>query len=243
MKTAILVASVVTMLPSPRVWAQNPAGHDPIRIMLPAGVEPRSCRLQYFLVGPFGGYGGSAQTKLDAAGFEIETVHEGTAAEGLKAVLYCSGYQLQTITFDSFPASAGRTVQLTLKPLGTLPFLGLVRGLNSQNAPVLYVDVDYTPLWVCELFQLLDCGLGRWRIASVKLDTDGKFTAALPDFARDAVISAFKSPGDFTFRIRDQKTGNSLFELKPAESGSTFGRVSVADGYPIVQIFDAELPK
>ena len=133
-------------------------------------------------------------------------------------------------------------VTLNPKPLRTARFLGQVRGI-SQSAQVLYVDVDYRPWWVCEFFGLPDCALGSWRIASVELDPDGKFSATLPDFSRDAVISSFKNPGEFALCIRDQKTGNRLFELKPARSGSSTGRVPVANSYPGVQMFDAESQK
>jgi hypothetical protein len=84
----------------------------------------------------------------------------------------------------------------------------MVRGLTLQQVEVLYVDVDYTPWWICEFFRLPDCSLGPWRLASVELDADGRFSAILPNFARDAVIRSFKHPGDSAFRIRDQKTGN-----------------------------------
>ena len=208
MKTAILVASVVTMLPSHGLWAQNSAANDPIRVVLPAAVESRSCQFQYFLVGPFGGYGGFARAERYTSAFEIETVHEGAAAEHLKTVLYCAGYQLQTMTFDSLPPSAGRNVQVNLQPLGTVPFLGLVQGLTPQNGEALYVDVDYTPSWVCEFFRLLDCGLATSRIASVKLEPDGRFTAALPDFVRDAAISESRVRANslFVFAIRRRGT-------------------------------------
>jgi hypothetical protein len=115
--------------------------------------------------------------------------------------------------------------------------------LISQNAEVLHVDVDYTPSWICEYFRLPDCGLGAWKVASVALDTDGRFSAALPNFAQDAVISLFTRSGEFAFWIRDPKTGNPLYELKPAGSKSFPGRVPVADGYPGEHVFDAELPK
>jgi len=51
-------------------------------------VETGSCHLRYFLVGPFGGYGGFARPRLDASEFEIETVHEGEAVERLQVILY-----------------------------------------------------------------------------------------------------------------------------------------------------------
>jgi hypothetical protein len=243
MKSFIFLILVVTMLSDPHFWAQSSSGNVPIRVILPQGLKPSSCQFKYFLIGPFGGYGGFARPKLNASQFEIETVYEGMAVESLKALLWCSGYQLQTMTFDSLPASANRTVQVNPTPLGTIRFLGLVRGLTSQNAQVVYVDVDYIPWWVCEFFGLPDCALGAWRIVSVKLDTDGTFAATLPDFAKDAVISSFQNHGEFAFRIRDQKTGNPLFELKPVGSRSPLGSVAVADSYPSLQVFDAELSK
>jgi len=163
------------------------------------------------------------------------------AVERLQVILSCSGYQIETMAFNSLPDLDGRTVQVRPKPLGTVPFRGVVRGLTLQQVQVLYVDVDYTPWWICEFFRSPDCGLGSWRMASVELDTDGRFSATLPNFARDAVIRSFKHPGEFAFRIHDQKTGNPLFELKAA--GSNWGRVPVADTYPGQQMFDAELPK
>jgi len=241
MKRIIYVTLAVMILPSPQSLAEVSSSNDPIRVVLPRSVDPRSCQLQYFLVGPFGGYGGHARPRLEASGFEIETVHEGEAVERLQVILSCSGYQIETMAFDSLPDLDGRTVQVCPKPLGTVRFRGLVRGLTLQQVQVLYVDVDYTPWWICEFFRFPDCGLGAWRVASVELDTEGRFSATLPNFAQDAVIRSFKHHGEFAFRIRDQKTGNPLFELKAA--GSNWGRVPVADTYPGEQMFDAELPK
>jgi hypothetical protein len=241
MMRIIYVTLAVTILPSPQFLAQLSSGNDPIRVVLPRSVETRSCQLQYYLVGPFGGYGGHARPRPEASGFEIETVHEGVAVERLQVILSCSGYQIETMTFDSLPDLDGRTVQVSPKPLGTVRFRGVVRGLTLQQVEVLYVDADYTPWWICEFFRLPDCGLGAWRVTTVELDTDGRFAATLPNFARDPVIRSFKHPGEFAFRIRDQKTGNPLFELKAA--GSNWGRVPVADTYQGEQVFNAELPK
>jgi hypothetical protein len=241
MKRIIYLTLAVTILPSPQSLAQLSSGNDPIRVVLPRSVETRSCRLQYFLVGPFGRYGGHATPRPEASGFEIETVHEGVAVERLHAILSCLGYQIETMAFDSLPIVDGRTVHVNPRPLGTVRFRGVVRGLTLQQVEVLYVDVDYTPWWTCEFFQLPDCSLSPWRVASVELDTDGRFSAILPNFAQDAIIRSFKHPGEFAFRIRDQQTGNPLFELKAA--GSNWGRVPVADKYPGEQMFDTEMRK
>jgi hypothetical protein len=244
MNRIIYLTFAVTMSLNPQSWAQHSAGDDPIRVVLPRSVEAGTCQLQYFLVGPFGGYGGFARPKLDASEFEIETVHEGEDVQRLQVILFCPGYQIETMAFNSLPTLDRRTIAVHPKPLGTVRFRGVVRGLTLQQVQVLYVDVEYTPWWICEFLRLPDCGLGAWTVASVELDTDGRFSAALPDFARDATVRSLKQLGEFAFRIRDQKTGNPLFELKPAGSNSPgWGRIPVAESYPGVQMFDAELPK
>jgi hypothetical protein len=244
MKRIIWFALAVTMLPSADSLAQHSSGDAPIRVVLPHGVDVGSCHLRYILVGAFGGYGGFARPKLNTSEFEIETVHEGVAVERLQVVLYCSGYQIETMAFDALLDLPGRTIQVHPRPLGTVRFRGEVRGLTLQQVQVLYVDVDYTAGWICELFRLPDCGLSAWTVASVELDALGRFAVSLPNFARDATIQSFKHPGEFAFRIRDHKTGNPLFELKAAESNSLIpGGVPVADSYPGEKVFDAEFPK
>jgi hypothetical protein len=120
----------------------------------------------------------------------------------------------------------------------------VVQGLTLQQVQLLYVDVDYTPWWICEFFRLPDCGLSAWIVASVEMDAGGRFSATLPDFARDATIGSFTDHGELAFRIRDQQTGNPLFDLKPTESKPlTPGGVPVADSYPGEIVFDAELPR
>lgn len=241
MKHFIPSILTVVMLPGLQLTAQPASRSDPIRVLLPPSIEPHSCRLEYYLVGSFGGYGGFAHPKHDASEFKIETVHEGVGVERLKAALYCRGYQLQTMIFDSVRQVGFRNLQLNPKPLGTVRLSGLVRGLSPQDAAVLDVDVDYLPEWICEFFGRPDCLLGWWKLASVKMDANGRFSATVPDFARDAAISAFKRPGEFTFRIRDQKTGNRLFELKPP--GNRHWSLPVANDYPGVLTLDAESAK
>jgi hypothetical protein len=244
MKRIIYVTFSIAILSSPQSWAQHSSGDDPVRVVLPRSVETNSCQLEYFLVGPFGGYGGVARPKRDASEFEIETVHEGEVVERLKVILSCSGYQIETMTFNSVSDLDVRTFQVHPKPLGTVRFRGVVRGLTLQQVQALHVDVDYMPWWICEFFHLSDCSLGAWRITSVELDADGRFSVTLPNFARDAVVRSFKRPGEYAFRIREQKTGNRLFELKAAGSNSLiWGRVPVADSYPGEQVFDAELSR
>jgi hypothetical protein len=49
--------------------------------------------------------------------------------------------------------------------------------------------------------------------------------------------------GELAFNIRDQRTGNVLFVLKPAASGLPLNRLPVRSSYPQEQMFDLELPR
>jgi hypothetical protein len=239
MKWVVLLILAFVMSSSPRLWAQDVFGDAPIRFILPSRLDPGSCQFLHRLVGPFGAVGGLTRPKPNASEFEVATVYKVIPGESVKVVLYCSGGQLQTATFDSLPALAGRTVQLNPKQLGTVQFVGMVRGLSSPTAQVLWVDVDYMPRWICEFFSLAECGLGGWNVASVELDKEGKFSAIFPDFVRDVAIGSFKNPGDFGFRIRDQKTGKLRFELRAPVTAAPFERVRAANRNPGTQIFDA----
>jgi hypothetical protein len=246
MRTAFTVSAmfVAMLLPSRYCWAQRPAGHAPIRIVLPPRLQSTRCELRY----SHRVSGNSAFTgfdiKLNASEFEIETVHDGELVEALKAVLYCPGYQLQTLTFNSLPDAADRTVTLNPQPQGAIRLVGQVRGLVIQNFEKRYVYVSYLPWWTCEFFGFADCALGGWPVATAELSPDGRFSAMLPDFVRDPAISAFAHHGRLDFRIRDPKTYNTLFELKPAGNDSPpFWNLPVASSYAGVQVFDAELPR
>ena len=170
----------------------------------------------------------------------IETRHEGAAPKSLKFALYCPGYRLHTMSFDTLPGVSDRTIEPKLQPLGKVQFRGVIRGLPSRDTRVRYVDVDYTPSWICRFFGLIDCFQTRWRLTSVRLSSDGQFSAALPDFAQDAAATTFKDAGEFTFVIRDKQSGNPLFELHPSGSRSPLGSIPVAKDYPQIQTFDAE---
>jgi len=108
------------------ISGQPVASGDPILVSLPVGVNANRCLMRYFLTGPFGGYGGFPQSRSDVPELAIPTVHEGTQVEALRAYIYCSGYQVETLDLPSLRDVQSRKVQLQLKDLGTIPFSGTV---------------------------------------------------------------------------------------------------------------------
>ena len=155
----------------------------------------------------------------------------------MKVVLYCSGGRLYVSTYDSLPGLVGQTVRLNPKVNDTVPFVGMVRGLVSHVAQGLPVNVMYWPHWICEFFNLIDCFLGGWNVASIKLDRNARFSVKLPDFVGQPGLGSFKQRGEFDFRIGDQNTGGS-FQLRALRNASPIGWVHAADRYPGTQLFD-----
>jgi len=241
MKQLVSVSLALLMFSAPMSRAQRRSADGPVIVTLPQGFDTRSCQFKYFLVGSFGGYGGFVQPKLQVSEYEIETVHEGIAVEKLNAFLYCSGYQTEMIAFDSLRDVAPWKAQVQPRPLGTVRLSAVVRGLVAQNGPLLNVDVSYVPSWSCEFFGLVDCLLSGWTIATAPLGPGNRFSVALPDFARDAVVSSFKNRGEFVFSILESKTGNILYELNPTGNTPLPGRLSVASAYPSELTFEAKL--
>jgi hypothetical protein len=223
--------------------AQPDLHETPIQVVLPRSIDASSCKFQYFLIGEFGGYGRSDQLKSGTSGYEIETAHNGSTAESLRAFLACTGYQVEAIVVNSLPPSDARRLVLALEPLPTVRFAGVIRGWTTPEIERRFVDVEYVPWWTCRFFNLADCGVGQWTLATVPIENDGTFAVNLPDLWRDPVIASFRTKNqvaELMFRIRDQRTGNPIFTLKPAGSAQPGGGLQVQPVYSTEQAFELE---
>src|SRR5207248_2141748 len=149
------------------------------------------CQLHYFLVGSFGGQGGFVNSAADGSEYDIPTRQGHIAVDRLKAYLQCTKYQVETIAFETLPPPGKRYVHRELKPLGTVPFFGRVRGLTGSQRDALSVEIDFMGSWVCRFFQLIDCAFGGTAVANPKIAFDGTFNADIPDFANDPAIASY----------------------------------------------------
>jgi hypothetical protein len=95
--------------------------------------------------------------------------------------------------------------------------------------------------WMCEYFGgLLDCFLDPQPVAVADVDTDGNFYVELPDFAGDPVINKFSNRGAFWFLIRDRKTENIVYRLRPKPDHGVSDQIAVAPSYTTPQEFGLE---
>jgi hypothetical protein len=211
----------------------------PFKVRLPQAVDTTNLSILYCLKGSFGGYYSFVRTKTGVHDYEIDTTYKGQPAESLKVIIYCPGYQVETLDFPSLAVLQERSVELQLKPLATVPFYGRVLLPAHLSSDEIKVDVNYSAFWECEFFGLMDCLVANFKMPSAELMEGGRFTVALPDFSHDPTVSSFSNRGDFKFMLSDRKSGRFLFDLKLKGSSDGRGRIPITESYPNEQIFIA----
>ena len=222
---SLLAIAVLSQPPS-----ENAAGIAPIQIILPHGVDSENCEFST------GGYGGNLLKRPGRLQYQFDhpQIHVGST---VAAYVRCSGYQVVPLQVTANAVEQPIAVNLT--PLPTLQFAGVIRGWATLDPPPV-VQVVFQNDWICSFFHLLDCMVGGWILDAVPIATDGSFAARLPDFLADPLIGTFAHPGGLSFSVRDPKTQNPLFELKPDDAPAIFGRIDVRRSYPTEQSFHIE---
>jgi hypothetical protein len=214
---------------------------EPIRLILPSGIDAERCYVSYMMAGPFGGYGRHDRAVNQAFAYTIDVVHNGAVARTLKALVACPGFHIQTFTFDELPPPHARNLTVSLQARPKALFLGRISNWTQQSDD-LQLEVDYVPRWICRFFRLADCMLGAWTLASVPVSVDGRFAADLPDLTQDPAVQSYQPahPQDLRFLIRNRTTGSTVYDLKPVGGAPTPGRLAIQPGYPEEHVFDIE---
>jgi hypothetical protein len=235
------VAICVLAMPDVRAQKQPPPVSPPFRVRLPEYADTKNLEIHYQLIGLFGGYGSFVRTNAGVWEYKIDTSFEGKPADSLSAVIYCPGYQVETIHYPSLAALQDRSAELQLKPLATVPFTGKVLLPAGIHAGEVRVDVRLSAPWECEFFGLADCLVPSYgKVASAELAEDGEFSVALPDFAHDPIVSTYKRPGDFIFTVSECKSARYLFSLRAEGSTSAYAGLPVASWYLSGKVFVPE---
>jgi hypothetical protein len=223
-------------------WSQQekPDRGHPFILSFPHKIDPAKLWINYMVTGTFGGVGNFVRPKPEVWDYAIETVHESQPVKTLKVILYIPGYQAQTMDLSSLIDTSQRNIDVQLRPLATVPFSGRVLSSQNTNPQGLTLEAFYSPSWLCEFYNLADCGFAPLPISSTTLDKEGRFSVVLPDFAHDQTVSSFKEHGSFEFTIWNMSGGKILFRLKPKYE--EYGKIGVAvtDKYPDQIIFELE---
>lgn len=212
------------------VKARGP-GDGVFHIRVPQAVETGGLMIQYYLTGPFGGYGSFIAGKQGVWDYPLELTVDKKPAETLKAIIHCPGYQIAIIDVPSLSALRDKSEEVKLKPLPSVSLSGKVVSPPATPAEVFKIHVDYLAAWGHDFFGVRDGVVASFHVAAVDVANDGSFTVALPDFTLDPVVNSFKRRGAFILTARNPKTGNILSRLEPAAQRGEYSGLEIAGRY------------
>src|SRR5262249_12148016 len=105
---------------TPRTTSFSPS----VSVSLPSEVLSETVQISYFLIGPFGGYGGYAAQRTGVHSYEIPTMVDGKAASEIRMIIYASGCEIQQFVLplgehsrvsQEFPCQHAESVNLSGK--------------------------------------------------------------------------------------------------------------------------------
>jgi hypothetical protein len=167
-----------------------------VSISLPPDILSETVQVSYFLIGPFGGYGGYATQRAGVHSYEIPALAEGKAATEVRMIVNASGCEIQTfvipLTNDSrvnqeFACQRVATVRLS----GQIVTNDLVRDNNAE------LVVTYMAFWAHGFYGIADGFVTEFRLATACPDANGMFQVELPYFSADAADASSQRRASF----------------------------------------------
>ncbi len=111
-------------------------------------------QIDYFLSGPFGGYGSFVSPEKDIASYEIDPFVQGQATENVKIIAYLPGCEIATFDFKLSGAAVERN--LDCRPLGSVLLRGQVLPFSADGKQNQEIEVSYLALWASAFSGNLD---------------------------------------------------------------------------------------
>ena len=214
-----------------------------VSVSLPPGVLSETVQISYFLVGPFGGYGGYVAQRAGVHSYEIPTMVEGKDATEIRMIVYASGCEIQQFVLplaehsrvnQEFQCQRAETVRLSGKIVPT----ALVSDNNAE------LVVTYMASWAHGFYGITDGIVTEFHLATVSPDAKGMFEVDLPYFsADDAEASSPQHRASFRLMLRDSKTWNLIApNLEPEKQELRLEEHSlrIQSYYPDDLLFTAE---
>lgn len=205
---SILLVMSAFLVPASQTPSQ-PDDSPSVSVLLPANIPSENVQISYFLIGPFGGYGGYTKQRPGLQSSEISALVEGKAAHEIRMIVYASGCEIKTFVLplvgdsrlkEKIECQRAATVQLS----GQIAPPELVRENNAE------LVVDYMAYWAHGFFGIGDGMVTEFRLATVSPDSNGVFQVELPYFTADAADSPSQPRASFRLMLRDSKTWNHI---------------------------------
>ncbi len=180
-----------------------------VSILLPANIASETVQISYFLIGPFGGYGGRTEQRTGLHSYEISALVEGKVATEIRMIVYASGCEIKT--FVSLLREDSRVKQeFECQPVATVKLSGQIvpTELVTENSTELVIN--YMAYWPHRFFGIADGFVTEFRLAIVTPNANGAFRVELPYFSVDDAASPYQRRASFRLMLRDSKTWNHI---------------------------------
>jgi hypothetical protein len=207
---------------------------DAMTLFLPPDVDAGAAFINFFMIGDFGGNGGSVKTETGRASYDIPLAVDGKPADVVKIIAYMPGCEIVKLEIRTQGSPGART--LACKPLGKLALHGKVSSMPVAQTSGLFVETTYLAEWGNQFYGIMDGPVTSIPIAKVNIDESGQFEVELPDLMKQSDLG----PGSFQFLLRDKTTGNIIAALKPEVKRSPFGGLEVLSSYEPAVVFTAD---
>ena len=238
----LTLLGVAALLPR---TAQTPTAAEApsVSISLPLNVPSETVQISYFLIGPFGGYGGYVAQRTGVHAYDVPASVQGKAATEIRMIVYASGCEIQTFVIplaeDSnvrgeFPCQRIEMVRLS----GQIVRTELLRDRSAE------LVVTYMAYWAHGFYGTFDGAVTEFRLATVSPAANGMFQVDLPYFSADAAALPSQRRASFWLMLRDSKTCNPVAsDLEPdaPEFRSEEHNLRIRSQYPGVLKFTNEI--
>ena len=227
---ALFVGATTAILAQGKSQKDSPK----ITLYLPLDIASENVEINFFMIGPFGGYGGYATTEKARMSYDIPASVNGESAGDVKIIAYLPGCEIAKLEITMQDASEART--LPCKALGRVPLHGRILPASAAQIPGIEVEIRYEADWDHEFFGIADGMVTTIHLAMVIPDEVGQFDTELPDFFKQADLGK----GSFQFMLRDKASGNIIAMLKPENMPRFISGLAIRSSYPPFVLFSAE---
>lgn len=228
----LAVCSTLAAVGQPRLSRDGPL----ISLYLPHGFPSEKVQVQYFLLGPFGGYGGFVQAEPNRQSIDFIAAVDGKPAGEIKVIAFLPGCEF--IALDFALAGTAMWRQLDCRPLNTITLHGQIQPPTFAQGKRAEIEVSYQADWAFKFFGIADGPVPTILLGSVPLSDNGDFTIEVPDFQSQPNLGR----AGYAFVLREVKTGNFLAFLLPENASHLFNSLTVSQSYPSVVRFTATPP-
>ncbi len=186
-----------------------------VSVLLPPTIPSETAQVVYFMVGPFGGYGGYTEERAGLHSYTIVASVGGKAATELRMIVYASGCEIETFIVSL--ADDSRVEQrFECQPVQSVMLSGQIMPnqlVRDKNAELI---ITYMAFWAHAFFGIADGAVAEFRLATVSPDANGMFQVGLPRFSEDATPSSSQPRASLHLMLRDSKTRNPIaYNLEP----------------------------